>query len=70
METLKPDEAASVPPVLDQHLDAFEQDGVSADPIDRATEMTRLRQIERIIQPYQQRHYERDTPEIDFGLSL
>ena len=54
---------------LDQHLDAFEQDGVSADPIDRATEMTRLRQIERIIQPYQQRHYERDTPEIDFGLS-
>ena len=55
---------------LDQHLDAFEQDGVSADPIDRATEMTRLRQIERIIQPYQQRHYERDTPEIDFGLSL
>ena len=55
---------------LDQHLDAYQHDGIGTDASDRATETTRLRQIERIIQPYQQRHYERDTPEIDFGLSL
>ena len=55
---------------LDQHLDAYEHDGIGNVAIDRATETMRLREIERIIQPYQQRHYERDTPEIDFGLSL
>jgi conjugative relaxase-like TrwC/TraI family protein len=55
---------------LDQHLDAYQHDAVSADLIDRATETTRLRQIERIIQPYQQRDHGRDTPEIDYGLSL
>ena len=55
---------------LDQHLDAYQHDAVSADLIDRSTEMTRLRQIERIIHPYQRNAYERDTPEIDFGLSL
>jgi conjugative relaxase-like TrwC/TraI family protein len=55
---------------LDQHFDAYRHDSIGTDAIDRATETTRLHQIERIIQPYQQRHYERDTPEIDYGLSL
>jgi conjugative relaxase-like TrwC/TraI family protein len=55
---------------LDQHLDAYQHDAIGTDAIDRTTETTRLQQIEQIIQPYQQRHYERDTPEIDFGLSL
>jgi conjugative relaxase-like TrwC/TraI family protein len=55
---------------LDRHLDAYQHDGIGTDAIDRATETTRLRQIERIIQPYQQQAYERDTPEIDYGLSL
>jgi conjugative relaxase-like TrwC/TraI family protein len=55
---------------LDQHLDAYQHDGIGTDAIDRTSETTRLQQIEQIIQPYQQRHYERDTPEIDFGLSL
>jgi hypothetical protein len=55
---------------LDQHLDAYQHDGIGTDAIDRTTETTRLQQIEQIIQPYQQRHCERDTPEIDFGLSL
>ncbi len=55
---------------LARHLDAYQHDAVSADLIDRVTETTRLRQIERIIQPYQQHPHERDTLEIDYGLSL
>ena len=56
---------------LDQHLDAYQHDGIGTDAIDRTTETMRLQQIEQIIQPYQRQHaLERDTPEIDFGLSL
>ena len=55
---------------IDQHLDAYQHDSIGTDAIDRAAETTRLRQIEQIIQPYQRQAYKRDTPEIDFGLSL
>jgi conjugative relaxase-like TrwC/TraI family protein len=55
---------------LDQHLDAYQHDSIGTDTIDRTTETMRLQQIEQIIQPYQRQASERDTPEIDFGLSL
>ena len=55
---------------FDQHIDAYEHDGLGTDAIDRATVIARRHQIEHIIQPYQQPTYERDTPDIDFGLSL
>jgi conjugative relaxase-like TrwC/TraI family protein len=53
---------------LDQHRDAYQPDHDRT--VDHVTEIARRYEIERIIQPYQHHAYERDTPEIDFGLSL
>jgi conjugative relaxase-like TrwC/TraI family protein len=55
---------------LHQYQHAYQRDGISTDPIDRATEVTRRQQIERIVQPYQRpRAHERGVPEVDFGLT-